>query len=222
MPHQITINGITYLQQPPTVATAHVTTAPSVAPSPMVDPSQNDLLSIEYMAFLMEHMSSVYASVDWNTHTKPVKMPPICTPLMSPAGRCPTANTCPFIFNTGATCHILPEHSDFKCLQSIPPHPIKGVGGSCVHAVGMGDIELTIAKGCKMVLWNALFIPNATVHLLSVLELNRLGDFMTHFNCQSCWVTDRSNTIIAQGELCDSRSLYTLCCTSPPLVSHSH
>jgi gag-polypeptide of LTR copia-type len=154
-PHQITINGVTYLpqSQAPSVATANVATALSKSPSPAMDPSQNDPPCIEYTAFLLDHTTSVYASMDWNSHTQVVDHPtPVCA-AVTPLGHCcPTKDTCPFIFDTGAMCHISPEHSDFMCLWSIPPYPIKGVGGSCVHAVGMGNIELTIAKGCKMVL----------------------------------------------------------------------
>jgi hypothetical protein len=122
-------------------------------------------------------------------------------------------------FDMGATCHIFPERSDFKTLQPIPRYPVKGVGGTCVHAVGIGQIELTIGKGRELHLQNALFIPTATVRLLFVLELNRQDSYTTHFDSSSCWMTDNSNIVIARGTVCTIRSLYTLSRQSPPLVS---
>jgi hypothetical protein len=95
----------------------------------------------------------------------------------------------PFILDTGAMCHISSERSDFKTLHPTPSHPVKGIGNSCVYAVGMGTIEVTIAGGHKVTLNNALFIPSSSVHLLSVLAFNRSGNYTTHFDSQSCWVT---------------------------------
>jgi len=48
----------------------------------------------------------------------------------------------PFFVDTGANTHLSPVLSDFKTLRPILPHPISGVGGSYIHAVGIGTDTL--------------------------------------------------------------------------------
>jgi hypothetical protein len=69
----------------------------------------------------------------------------------------------PFILDTGTTCHISPEASDFKVLKAIPRHPVKGLCRSAVYAVGMGDIELRIMAGHVLKLTDVLYIPESSV-----------------------------------------------------------
>jgi hypothetical protein len=47
----------------------------------------------------------------------------------------------PFIVDTGATGHISPDHSDFLHLHPIQPRSVKGIGGSSITAIGIGDIK---------------------------------------------------------------------------------
>src|SRR6266403_6372679 len=54
----------------------------------------------------------------------------------------------PFILDTGATCHISPVLSDFKSISPITLHPIKGLGGMSVNALGMGTIILKTPTSC--------------------------------------------------------------------------
>jgi hypothetical protein len=49
-----------------------------------------------------------------------------------------------FILESGATCHISPMHSDFTDFQTIPEHPITGLGGARVYAIGIGTVELVV------------------------------------------------------------------------------
>ena len=69
----------------------------------------------------------------------------------------------PFILDTGTICHILPEHSNFQNLKTIQPYPIKGLGGTCVYAMGMGMVKLTMEDGHCLTLHDALFIPSSSV-----------------------------------------------------------
>ena len=89
-----------------------------------------------------------------------------------------------FAFNTAATCHISLVQSDFKTLRPISnlKYPVKGLGGATVYAVGIGEINLRIVKGCSITLHDVLFIPASTIHLISVLTLNRSANLTTHFD----------------------------------------
>jgi hypothetical protein len=100
----------------------------------------------EYIAVLAT-TDNPHASLNWDSHTR---SPFISTsPDCAYTRRAPIAriNKLPFILNTGATCHISPEASNFKNLKAIPRRPVKGLCGSAIYAVGMGDIKLHIAGG---------------------------------------------------------------------------
>jgi hypothetical protein len=106
----------------------------------------------------------------------------------------------PFVLDTGATCHISPKHSDFCMLTPIPPHPIKGLRGKCVYAVGLGTIKLSVGPGKHVVLYQVLFALASAVHLISVLTLNKDGNCISHFNSTICWIIDKATgNIIAEG-----------------------
>ena len=126
----------------------------------------------------------------------------------------------PFIFDSGATCHISPNRDDFYSFRTINPRPVTGLGGSSVDAVGCGSIELILAAGHKLLLHDVLYIPSSDVRLVSVLALNESGDYTCHFDRRTCWITDTSDTIIARGRVLPSRRLYSF--DSPyPNVSRS-
>ena len=105
-------------------------------------------------------------------------------------------------------------------LQPTPPHLVKGIGNTCVYAVGMGTIELSIAGGHTLTLDNVLFIPSSSVRLLSVLTFNRSGSYMSHFDSDSCWVMKRDESIILWGKVLEHCRLYELTAFSP-CVTHS-
>jgi len=107
----------------------------------------------------------------------------------------------PFVLDTGATCHILPKHSDFHTLSAIPPHPVRGLRGTCVYATGLGTIKLLLSNGHKLVLHNVLYIPVSRVRLVSILALNRDSDYTSHFGATTCWITTGQGTQIAKGQV---------------------
>ena len=75
----------------------------------------------------------------------------------------------------------------------------------------MGDIRLQIARGAMIILCDVLYIPNATVHLISVSALTRDSNAVTHFDNSSCWITNKSTGArIAQGPLHSNKRLYFL------------
>jgi hypothetical protein len=106
----------------------------------------------------------------------------------------------PCIVDTGTTVHISPDRSDFLHLYPIQLRSVKGIGGSSITAIGVSDVKLKEARGASITLCNVLYIPNATVHLISVGSLAEDSNAIAHFDSSSCWITNKSTGIlIAQG-----------------------
>jgi hypothetical protein len=116
----------------------------------------------------------------------------------------------PFFLDMGATAHISPQRSDFKSLCPISPHPVLGVGGSCIYAISIGTIKICISAGHKFMLENVLYVPSATIHLISVLTLNRSSRLTSHFNNNSFWLTNSSGATVLRGTVYENRKLYGL------------
>ena len=104
----------------------------------------------------------------------------------------------------------MPDQSDFDTLSTIPPHPVRGLKGTCVYAVGLGSIKLCLCDGHNLILHNVLYIPTSKVCLVSVLALNCDGDYMSHFGATSCWITTTNGNCIAKGCVSTTQGLYTL------------
>jgi GAG-pre-integrase domain len=105
-------------------------------------------------------------------------------------------------------------------LRPIPPQSVRGIGGSSIQALGIGTIKLVIARGAHIRLENVLFIPNASVRLISISSLCRTSRFMAHFDSTGCWLTKPNGTRVALGMLGKSRSLYSLTGAAPS-VEHA-
>jgi hypothetical protein len=105
-----------------------------------------------------------------------------------------------FIVDTGTTVHISPNRSNFLHLHPIQPRLVKGIRGSSITAIGVGDIKLREARGASITLHNDLYIPNVMVHLISVGSLTEDSNAIAYFDSSSCWITNKSTGIlIAQG-----------------------
>ena len=207
--NRMMINGICYI--------------PAPNPPPPADNSAHTAIVMapydeeEYIAVLAT--SDIHASVNWSSHTRSLS-DPTATAAAYSVGRVPiNQSDLPFILDTGATCHISPEATDFKSLRTIKKHPVKGLGGSAVHTIGIGDIDLRIAGGHTLKLTDVLYIPESSVRLISILALNQSGSYMTHFDSDGCWVTNKSNTTLIRGSLSPSKRLYVLS-TKAPSVQH--
>ena len=50
----------------------------------------------------------------------------------------------PFYLDSGATTHISLSHDDFFLLWPIASCPVKGVGGTSIFTIGIGEIRLRI------------------------------------------------------------------------------
>ncbi|KAI0645943.1 hypothetical protein C8Q79DRAFT_871043, partial [Trametes meyenii] len=77
----------------------------------------------------------------------------------------------PFYFDSGASIHLSPVREDFYELNPIAPHAIRGVNGSAIHAVAIGRIKLSVGGNQQLSLDNVLFVPQASVRLISVRVL---------------------------------------------------
>ena len=220
----VTINGQCYVLKTDQT-TAPATTAPTaLAAVSLTDHNEEvsmaDYDKEEYMAVLA-CTDDFRASVDWATHSCPVDTVAIAEQNVATTKHSPLAHSdeLPFIFDTGATCHISPEASDFKNLKTIPHHPVKGLSTTNVYALGIGDIELRIASGHTLRLTDVLYIPETSVRLISIHCLNKTGNYRMLFDIDDCCILNRSNTIIARGSLSTSKHLYVLS-GKPPLVQH--
>ena len=83
------------------------------------------------------------------------------------------------------------------------------MGGSVVYAVGCGSIELAMSNGHRVTLFEVLYVPASDVRLVSVQALNASGNYVSHFDASSFWVTNNSNTVVARGHVLPSRNVYT-------------
>jgi hypothetical protein len=85
----------------------------------------------------------------------------------------------------------------------------------------MGKIRLRIAKGLEIILDPALFVPEASVRLISVFVLGSGPQkLVSHFNGDGCWLTNTSGATVACGKVSAmGKRLYTLEITSP-LIEH--
>ena len=132
----------------------------------------------------------------------------------------PSGSVLPFILDSGASCHLSPFLSDFKSIRPIKPHPIKGLGGHSISALGVGLIELQTPLGI-LSLCDALYVPSSGVRLLSIFRLGEAG-FTAHFYPRDghCFVSDSTNTIVARGSALSDRGLFVLSSFKVPIHSH--
>ena len=87
---------------------------------------------------------------------------------------------------------------------------MKGIGGSSIQALGVGRIKLLISKRAHILLEDVLFIPNASVRLISIGSLCRSHKFVAHFDNTRCWLMKKNGTTVASSSLGDSCALYSL------------
>jgi hypothetical protein len=186
----IELNGKTYYLAPPVPAAslAPADFAGTAMAAPMPTAANTPFEHHSFEAFATVNGPS-HVSLNWSLHIRSCEdVDTTVEPVAYSASRTPVdaLNDSPFILDMGTTCHISPIKSDFKSLRPIEPHPITSIGGARVHATGVGSIELCIASNHKVVLEDVLYIPTSTVCLVSVLCLNRSGNYISSFDSNSC------------------------------------
>ena len=198
-----TINGVTYS---PILAVDSA----NIALMPIQEPDY------PFSSFYAEGKPLLHASINWNEFSHPVQVDcddKSLSAYLTSQLHGQRLQESPSILNSRASCHISPDWGDFVTLNPIAPHPITGFRGSCIYVTGIGTIELCTKAGKQITLNHALFIPNSTVHLISVFTLNNDGANACYFNAKSCFVIDSSGSVIISGHTWVSRCLYILDCT---------
>lgn len=167
-------------------------------------------------------------TIDWTLYTNTnIDLAAVTTTALNQCTRTAISNTYPFYMDTGASTHLSPDRSDFLSLRPIASRAVKGVGGSSIFAVGIGDIRLRVTRGAWLILKDALYIPNAAVRLISIGALARDSQVICKFDDEMCWVEKKSTgAIIADGRLNPKSGLYSLNLQSSSVdhaltVSHS-
>ncbi|HEV7737689.1 MAG TPA: reverse transcriptase domain-containing protein, partial [Chlamydiales bacterium] len=121
----------------------------------------------------------------------------------------------PFNLDTAATSHCSPVIADFIDFTPIEPKPVKGVNGACIMATGKGTIKLRLGKGRKIKLLNALYVPEATLRLISIGKICDDGHEAT-FSKTNCRIYRDDGKTIAEGTR-KSKGLYTLSGSAIPM-----
>jgi hypothetical protein len=78
-----------------------------------------------------------------------------------------------------------------------------------VIVIGMDDIRIHVGHGAHITLNNVLYIPTATVRLISVQCLTRDSSVTVHFNNLDCWFTNSTGNTVIHGCLSNEK-LYSL------------
>ncbi|THH10951.1 hypothetical protein EW146_g8204 [Bondarzewia mesenterica] len=122
-----------------------------------------------------------------------------------------------FFLDSASSCHLSPDRNDFTSFQTTAPRAIKGINGSCIHAVGTGDVRIQLSKGRVFTLRHVLYVPHAAMHLISIGRLCDSG-YSVAFSADSCSVSLASGacTLIAIGD----RTLNNLFALSATLSRH--
>jgi hypothetical protein len=108
----------------------------------------------------------------------------------------------------GANIDISPCREDFATFTPIPPRAVGGFQGSSINTVGTGTIITD-----KFVMCHALYIPNASIRLMSVSRLCRNNSYACRFDATTAWITDVPGNIVCTGSLQPTRGLYELHCS---------
>jgi hypothetical protein len=104
-------------------------------------------------------------SIEWNSSTtRNVSVTPtdICLILAIEYVNIATPED-PFYIDSGATSHCSPHCADFLELIPIPPRKINGINGTSIAAIGRGKIVIRLGKGRKLILMEALYVPQAAL-----------------------------------------------------------
>ncbi|CCM06824.1 uncharacterized protein FIBRA_09127 [Fibroporia radiculosa] len=124
-----------------------------------------------------------------------------------------------FFFDSGASTHLTPCRSDFVSFCSIPPRGIRGMNGSVIYALGIGRVSLSLPTGSTLALDDVLFVPQATVCLLSISALcSSPSQYCVVFDHTGVRVSLPSGSLIASGPITPSR-LYAL--SRLPTLDHT-
>jgi hypothetical protein len=125
----------------------------------------------------------------------------------------------PFYIDSGATSHCSPVRANFIDLVPIKARDVKGMSGTCISAIGRGTIKLKCSKGNNLVLRDVLYIPQATLRLISVRRLAD-EDLRSAFNKTKFLIRNSSGKTITS-RMRKGRELYSFD-GAPMIIEHMH
>ena len=167
-------------------------------------------------AILFQHITNISyddltTSIDWNEASTPINLAKITvTALNQNSQTILSLIDFSFWVDSGASVYITPDKLDFYNSKRIELREVGGIGKASVTAIGIGDIHLKINGTFILILHDMLYIPGATVRLLSVSALTQDTNINILFNNKACYFLDRNtNQNIAQ-ETLTSKRLYSL------------
>lgn len=159
------------------------------------------------------------ASINWKTHTIPA-IPGYETILATTTAIPPIPNSNtrlvstlkkPFYMDSSTTMHISLCASDFVTFHAILPWAIKGVGGTSIQAVSIGQIRLQVQNQTEIYLKNVLYIPTSIVQLILISALTIGMHAIITFSRTGVTILDESSrTLLAAGPLILRWQLYII------------
>ena len=83
----------------------------------------------------------ITSSLDWNAHLCPADLAAVSTSTLNQALRTITSSKeFPFYLDSGATTYLSPSCEKFFSLCPIASHPVKGIEGTSIFAISIGEI----------------------------------------------------------------------------------
>lgn len=126
-------------------------------------------LDTAYISALTSEEGGPFASIDWNTQICDINTILLTTASVNPNSSVSLSMTnYPYFADSAASAHLTPEHNDFYTLCPVTGHCIRGINRSAIDTSSISDIKLHIRDNIYLILTDVLYIPQATVRLLSV------------------------------------------------------
>ena len=117
---------------------------------------------------------------------------------------------CGTIIDCGASNHFSPEREKFLNYRELSPIPIKAADGRIFHALGKGDMKVSLPMGennkpTTVTLKDTFYSPQMAFTLISVTRMTKAGLSCT-MKGKTCTITSPSNKVI--GRVPKIRGLY--------------
>jgi hexokinase len=116
---------------------------------------------------------NLHETVDWTKQTHLVNMTALnasnITHLSQTIATLVSCIVHSSLLDTGASVHVTTNSNDFKILHPFNPCSVNSLEESLVSAIGIGNVHLHTGKGVHIVLHDVLYIPDASVLLISIL-----------------------------------------------------
>ncbi|PIL36540.1 hypothetical protein GSI_00229 [Ganoderma sinense ZZ0214-1] len=121
----------------------------------------------------------------------------------------------PWYLDSGASMHLSPIKSNFTSLRPIAPHAICGVNSSVIHVTTVGTIKCPLPNGHILELINVLYVPTATVCLISIRALcDSYSNYTVTFSRSGMSLRSPSGNLLFQASR-NSNTMFTLNMASP-------